>query len=99
MVSAFFFNLVVYEFLFNETIWSDELFLDDSLNDVTDFIIYIRNYPLLMATWKIAPALAAGCAAILKPSESASVYVLINYCKLDYNLLRLFIVLCYCLQF
>nr|KAJ0209955.1 hypothetical protein LSAT_V11C400186700 [Lactuca sativa] len=33
------------------------------------------NYPLLMATWKIAPALAAGCAAILKPSELASVEV------------------------
>ncbi|XP_021733696.1 betaine aldehyde dehydrogenase, chloroplastic [Chenopodium quinoa] len=31
------------------------------------------NYPLLMATWKVAPALAAGCAAILKPSEMASV--------------------------
>ncbi|KAI3499377.1 hypothetical protein L1887_35176 [Cichorium endivia] len=31
------------------------------------------NYPLLMATWKIAPALAAGCAAVLKPSELASV--------------------------
>lgn len=30
------------------------------------------NYPLLMATWKVAPALAAGCAAILKPSELAS---------------------------
>lgn len=27
-----------------------------------------------MATWKVAPALAAGCAAILKPSEMASVY-------------------------
>ncbi|KAK8671296.1 hypothetical protein V6N13_037894 [Hibiscus sabdariffa] len=31
------------------------------------------NYPLLMAVWKVAPALAAGCAAILKPSELASV--------------------------
>lgn len=31
------------------------------------------NYPLLMATWKVAPALAAGCAAILKPSELSSV--------------------------
>ncbi|XP_011087175.1 betaine aldehyde dehydrogenase 1, chloroplastic [Sesamum indicum] len=31
------------------------------------------NYPLLMATWKVAPALAAGCSAILKPSELASV--------------------------
>lgn len=27
------------------------------------------NYPLLMATWKIAPALAAGCTVVLKPSE------------------------------
>lgn len=27
------------------------------------------NYPLLMAAWKVAPALAAGCAAVLKPSE------------------------------
>lgn len=31
------------------------------------------NYPLLMATWKVAPALAAGCTTILKPSELASV--------------------------
>ncbi|KAJ6749103.1 BETAINE ALDEHYDE DEHYDROGENASE 1 CHLOROPLASTIC [Salix purpurea] len=31
------------------------------------------NYPLLLATWKVAPALAAGCTAILKPSELASV--------------------------
>jgi len=30
------------------------------------------NYPLLMAAWKVAPALAAGCTAILKPSEIAS---------------------------
>lgn len=27
------------------------------------------NYPLLQASWKIAPALAAGCTMILKPSE------------------------------
>jgi betaine-aldehyde dehydrogenase len=27
------------------------------------------NYPLLMATWKLAPALAAGCTCILKPAE------------------------------
>jgi betaine-aldehyde dehydrogenase len=31
------------------------------------------NYPLLMATWKVAPCLAAGCCAVLKPSEQASV--------------------------
>ena len=27
------------------------------------------NYPLLMAAWKLAPALAAGCVCILKPAE------------------------------
>ncbi|WP_199543143.1 aldehyde dehydrogenase [Prauserella sp. PE36] len=27
------------------------------------------NYPLLMAMWKVAPALAAGCTIILKPAE------------------------------
>lgn len=27
------------------------------------------NYPLLMSTWKLAPALAAGCCVVLKPSE------------------------------
>lgn len=27
------------------------------------------NYPLLMAAWKVAPALAAGCTIVLKPSE------------------------------
>jgi acyl-CoA reductase-like NAD-dependent aldehyde dehydrogenase len=27
------------------------------------------NFPLLMAMWKVAPALAAGCPAILKPAE------------------------------
>ncbi|CAM9989367.1 unnamed protein product [Heterosigma akashiwo] len=29
------------------------------------------NYPLLMASWKLAPALAAGCTVVLKPSELA----------------------------
>jgi len=27
------------------------------------------NFPLLMAVWKVAPALAAGCAIVLKPAE------------------------------
>lgn len=27
------------------------------------------NYPLLMASWKLAPALAAGCTCVLKPAE------------------------------
>ncbi|TMQ56558.1 MAG: aldehyde dehydrogenase family protein [Candidatus Eisenbacteria bacterium] len=28
------------------------------------------NYPLLMAAWKIAPALCAGCTLVLKPAEA-----------------------------
>lgn len=31
------------------------------------------NSPLLLTTWKLAPALAAGCTVILKPSEHTSV--------------------------
>lgn len=34
------------------------------------------NYPLLMAAWKVAPALAAGCSVVLKPSELTSLTAL-----------------------
>ncbi|HKR44073.1 MAG TPA: aldehyde dehydrogenase family protein [Paraburkholderia sp.] len=34
------------------------------------------NYPLLMAAWKVAPALAAGCTVVLKPAESTSLTAL-----------------------
>jgi betaine-aldehyde dehydrogenase len=34
------------------------------------------NYPLLMAAWKVAPALAAGCTMVLKPSEWTSLTAL-----------------------
>ena len=27
------------------------------------------NFPLMQATWKVAPALAFGCSAVLKPAE------------------------------
>ncbi|WP_027233600.1 aldehyde dehydrogenase family protein [Leisingera caerulea] len=30
------------------------------------------NFPMLMAVWKLAPALAAGCTIVLKPSELCS---------------------------
>src|SRR5699024_1756233 len=38
------------------------------------------NFPILMATWKIAPALAAGNCVVLKPAEQtpASIHVLIE---------------------
>ncbi|EIE20955.1 betaine aldehyde dehydrogenase [Coccomyxa subellipsoidea C-169] len=35
-------------------------------------LISAWNYPMLIATWKVAPALAAGCTVVLKPSEMAS---------------------------
>jgi betaine-aldehyde dehydrogenase len=34
------------------------------------------NYPLLMAAWKIAPALCAGCAAVIKPAEQTPLTLL-----------------------
>ncbi|WP_016699255.1 acetaldehyde dehydrogenase ExaC [Actinoalloteichus spitiensis] len=38
------------------------------------------NFPLLMATWKVAPALAAGNAVVLKPAEQtpASIHLLVE---------------------
>jgi acyl-CoA reductase-like NAD-dependent aldehyde dehydrogenase len=34
------------------------------------------NYPLLMSTWKLSPALAAGCAVVLKPDPLTPLSVL-----------------------
>ncbi|RIK95088.1 MAG: aldehyde dehydrogenase [Proteobacteria bacterium] len=34
------------------------------------------NFPLLMAAWKIGPALAAGCTVVLKPAEQTSLTAL-----------------------
>lgn len=41
------------------------------------------NFPLLMATWKLAPALAAGNCVVLKPAEQtpASIHVLLDLIK------------------
>jgi aldehyde dehydrogenase len=35
------------------------------------------NFPLLMAAWKLAPALAAGCTVVLKPAEQTPSSILI----------------------
>ena len=35
------------------------------------------NFPILMAVWKLAPALAAGCTVILKPAEGTPVSILV----------------------
>jgi betaine-aldehyde dehydrogenase len=34
------------------------------------------NYPLMMAIWKIGPALAAGCSIVLKPAETTPISTL-----------------------
>jgi aldehyde dehydrogenase len=34
------------------------------------------NFPLLMAAWKVAPALAAGCTVVLKPAEQTPASIL-----------------------
>ncbi len=35
------------------------------------------NFPILMAAWKLCPALAAGCTVVLKPAEQTPVGILI----------------------
>lgn len=35
-----------------------------------------QNYPMLMWAWKVAPALAAGCCVVMKPSELSSLTAL-----------------------
>ncbi len=35
------------------------------------------NFPLLMATWKMAPALAAGCTVVLKPAEQTPTSIMV----------------------
>ena len=39
------------------------------------------NYPLMMTTWKLAPALAAGCSVVLKP-DSATPLTALRLCEL-----------------
>jgi aldehyde dehydrogenase len=35
------------------------------------------NFPLLMASWKIAPALAAGCCVVVKPAEQTPTSIIV----------------------
>jgi aldehyde dehydrogenase len=35
------------------------------------------NFPILMAIWKLAPALAAGNTVVLKPAESTPISILV----------------------
>lgn len=35
------------------------------------------NFPILMASWKLAPALAAGCSVVMKPAEQTPASILV----------------------
>jgi len=62
--------------------WADKIHGDTIPVEAPGFFVYTRqepvgvcgqiipwNFPLLMATWKWAPALVAGCTIVLKPAE------------------------------
>ncbi len=57
--------------IYGETIPVDGNFLNYTLREPVGVVggIVPWNYPLQIATWKLAPALAAGCSVVLKPSE------------------------------
>ena len=42
------------------------------------------NFPILMAVWKLAPALAAGCCVVLKPAEQTPASVLVLMQMIDH---------------
>lgn len=43
------------------------------------------NFPLLMATWKLAPALAAGNCVVLKPAEQTPTSIMVTMNVFDYD--------------
>ncbi|HET7888544.1 MAG TPA: aldehyde dehydrogenase family protein [Bradyrhizobium sp.] len=55
---------------FGDTIPVSEQLLNFTLHEPLGVVAQITpwNFPLLAAAWKLAPALAAGCACLLKPS-------------------------------
>jgi acyl-CoA reductase-like NAD-dependent aldehyde dehydrogenase len=57
--------------IYGETIPVDGPFLNYTLREPVGVVggIVPWNYPLLLASWKVAPALAAGCSIVVKPSE------------------------------
>jgi len=58
------------EKFFGDTIPVSENLLNFTLHESLGVVAQITpwNFPLLSAAWKLAPALAAGCACLLKPS-------------------------------
>src|SRR6185312_4269960 len=57
--------------IYGETIPVDGAFLNYTLREPVGVVgaIVPWNFPLQIAAWKVAPALACGCSVVLKPSE------------------------------
>ncbi|HWB86241.1 MAG TPA: aldehyde dehydrogenase family protein [Bryobacteraceae bacterium] len=57
--------------LYGQTIPVDGQFLNYTLHEPVGVVgaIVPWNFPLQLAAWKVAPALACGCSVVLKPSE------------------------------
>jgi aldehyde dehydrogenase (NAD+) len=68
-----------------ETIPVDGPFLNYTLREPMGVVgaIVPWNYPLQLAVWKVAPALACGCSVVLKPSEwtPLTALKLAEYCQ------------------
>jgi acyl-CoA reductase-like NAD-dependent aldehyde dehydrogenase len=71
--------------LYGETIPVDGRFLNYTLREPVGVVgaIVPWNYPLQIAAWKVAPALACGCSMVLKPSEwtPLTALKLAEYCQ------------------
>ncbi len=70
--------------IYGETIPVDGNYLNYTLREPVGVagMITAWNYPMLLAAWKVAPALAAGCSMVLKPSEMTplTTFKLAEYC-------------------
>ena len=64
--------------VYGETIPVDGPFLNYTLREPVGVVgaIVPWNYPLQLAVWKLAPALACGCSVVIKPSELTPLTVL-----------------------
>ncbi len=70
--------------IYGETIPVDGKYLNYTLREPVGVVGMITpwNYPMLLAAWKVAPALATGCSMVIKPSELTPIttFKLAEYC-------------------
>ncbi len=71
--------------IYGETIPVDGNYLNYTLREPVGVVGMITawNYPMLLAAWKVAPALATGCTMVIKPSEMTplTTFRLAEYCR------------------